>query len=765
MTAERHARAKAVFLAARELDGAARQARIDAECGDDEELRHDVQALLAHDLSDTILEPPATRRAPGEPREPDAAAPTVPTPGTGTTGRLPLKRLLGSRFPVVVGGMILLALLGLAGVWTRGQATASLRDVLAESLTTVLAADIEALQRWVASEIEIAGWWAGDSDVRLHARALDAFVAGAADATEQELVAALRAAPELQALRRELGPVLEARGLRSFGLVSVTGRLLASSLPPGQEEAVGMLLSPEGVAMIAPVFEGESLIRMPYRLGLMVTIPTRWDEDRVMAVMAPVRADDERIVAALVFLFAPDRDFTRILSVARLGESGDTYAFDADGLMLSHSRFEDEIAALQGLEANSEGSMLRVSVVGPGGQPTRMAEQATRQLDGVDTEGYVGCRGDEVLGAWRWLPEYDIGVATEVTKAEAYRVIDPVQTAFGGLFVVLGVSLAGLVLTALVIGRLRRSMRKLGQYQLVRLIGEGGMGVVYEAHHRLLHRPVALKLLRREVVSAANLARFEREVQLTAELDNPNTIQVYDYGRTDDGVFYYVMEYLDGISLASLVKTDGPLPSARVAHVLRQVCESLAEAHERGLVHRDVKPANVMLCRRGGLHDVVKVLDFGLVKEVAGSSGKTLTAPGLLAGTPRYLAPELLSSGAPADARSDLYALGVTAFELLTGERLFPGVHGAALFECVVSRPAPCPSSRTSGPIPDALDQLVLELLAKDPDQRPQSARAVIARLEQVSAAAPWGEDRARAWWTTREGPQGVSTRTQSSSK
>jgi tRNA A-37 threonylcarbamoyl transferase component Bud32 len=301
-----------------------------------------------------------------------------------------------------------------------------------------------------------------------------------------------------------------------------------------------------------------------------------------------------------------------------------------------------------------------------------------------------------------------------------------------------------------VIYGLRREVRhacQLGQYTLEERLGEGGMGVVYRARHAMLRRPTAVKLLKPERMGEAGLRRFEREVQLTAGLSHPNTVTVFDYGRTSDGVFYYAMEYLEGFGLDQLVATDGPQPPARVVHILRQVLEALAEAHGVGLVHRDIKPGNVILCERGGLSDVAKVVDFGLVKDLEAEAGMTHDAA--LVGTPLYLAPEAIRSPA-ADARSDLYSVGAVAYFLLTGRHVFEG--RTILEICghhLHTQPTP-PSERLGRSLPAALEAWVLACLAKDPARRPASASEAAVRLERGGLAGQWTAEEARAWWVAK---------------
>lgn len=298
-----------------------------------------------------------------------------------------------------------------------------------------------------------------------------------------------------------------------------------------------------------------------------------------------------------------------------------------------------------------------------------------------------------------------------------------------------------------VIYGLRQQIREalqLGQYTLEEKLGEGGMGAVYRARHAMLRRPTAVKLLPPEKVGASSLERFEREVQLTALLSHPNTVAIYDYGRTPDGIFYYAMEYLEGIDLESMVREHGPQPPARVVHILKQACGSLGEAHESGLIHRDVKPANVILCERGGTPDVVKVVDFGLVKDLEQSDG--ITQADTLTGTPLYLAPEAIR-GENVDGRGDLYALGAVGYFLLAGANVFEGKTVVEICgHHLHASPTP-PSSRLGREIPPKLEAVILSCLEKDPDRRPRTARELAATLAACDDVNEWTEADARAWW------------------
>ena len=323
----------------------------------------------------------------------------------------------------------------------------------------------------------------------------------------------------------------------------------------------------------------------------------------------------------------------------------------------------------------------------------------------------------------------------------------------GGLWSLCAVALS--TLTSAVIFGLRRRVseaRRLGQYTLEEKLGEGGMGAVYRASHAMLRRPTAVKLLLPDRAGAHDVLRFEREVQTTAQLSHPNTVAIYDYGRTPDGVFYYAMEYLEGIDLDALVSGFGPQPPGRVVHVLAQVAGALGEAHGVNLIHRDVKPGNIMLCQRGGAPDVAKVVDFGLVRDLASGPGASASGLDLVTGTPLYLSPEAIRAPERVDGRSDIYALGAVGYYLLTGRHPF---EGATVVEVCAhhlhTAPVP-PSVRLGQPVPADLEALLLACLEKDPARRPPDAGALEETLLGCACAGEWGEREARRWWRENGG-------------
>jgi serine/threonine-protein kinase len=321
-------------------------------------------------------------------------------------------------------------------------------------------------------------------------------------------------------------------------------------------------------------------------------------------------------------------------------------------------------------------------------------------------------------------------------------------------FILAGVA----VVISSVVNRLGQQVskaRELGSYQLRELLGKGGMGEVYRATHRMLARPAAIKLIRPEMLGAADdetarlaVTRFRREAEAAANLRSQHTVELYDFGVTDDGTLYLVMEFLEGLDLETLVRKTGPLPPARVIHILRQVCESLEEAHTLGLVHRDIKPANIHLGRVGLKYDFVKVLDFGLVKEVASVplGDSMATVPGQMAlGTPAYMAPEM-ALGETVDGRADIYALGCVAYFLLAGQPVFEADGVVQLIAKHLQSTVVPPSIRSGRSIPEGLEHVVMKCLGKKPADRPQSAAELAKMLEWIPTEG-WNQDRAREWW------------------
>ncbi len=659
-----------------------------------------------------------------------------------------------------------------AGAWSYTQVSRSLREVRAAGLSSLVESEWRGLLIWVEEKKRDAERWASSPEVQ---RTAAEIVRLASRGTAPAEICASAAQRDLLA---EIAPYATLEETVAVNLIARNGAIIASQHPEycGRSVAGGEFLQ-----RIAPVFDGHTVFVRPFhetdRVGgggdLPLKRPLVWVE-------TPIRGPSGEVIAALGFGRYADARFGGLLTLTG-PLTREAYAFDARGLMLTNSRFASDLRAAGAL-AQGERGLLSLAIRDPGGdllagfrpppgpseRPlTRLVQDALEKrqagglegLEGLVLEPYRNYRGAEVIGGWRWIPEKEMAVVVEIEAAEAYAPLSYLQVAFGLLFGFLVVSLGAAGASSLWAYRLRlREAKRVGQYTVEREIGEGGLSHVYLARHEHLKRPTALKVLKKHLASDEVVTRFEREVQLCSQLTHPNTIEIYDYGRTRDGTFYYAMEYLTGISLEDLVRREGPLPVSRAVHALLQVCGSLKEAHDRGLVHRDVKPYNLMLCVRGGQCDVVKVLDFGLVKETRNPHTRDITQFAKVLGTPLYMAPERLRNPADADARADIYAVGAVAFFLLTGRRLFETESDHDLVYRVLNEPAVAPSAAGAADVPEVLDALVLRCLAKDREDRPRSIEDVMAVLAEVARRKPWREEEARRWWEERGAALGIVT-------
>jgi tRNA A-37 threonylcarbamoyl transferase component Bud32 len=693
-------------------------------------------------------------------------APEDPPAGLRPLGALPAQEAQDRYRNIVALVVVAVIFLGVLGMWSYAKVSGSLRDIRASNLSALLEAETRVLLVWIDEKKRDAERWAGTPEVQREAAALARLAARGAPSAQ------LCASAAQRALSAEIAPYATIEESVAFNLIGRDGTVIASQ----HAANCGLrVTNPEFMRRIAPVFTGKTVFVRPWleaeRVGDVpgspLTQPLVWVE-------TPVRGDDGEVIAALGFGRHAGERFAKLLAIGSGDSSRETYFFGARGLMLSASRYESELRAA-GVLAAGEGALLRLAIRDPGGdlvagqrpaanggeRPlTRLAQTAIEGLragglegsQGVILEPYRNYRGAEVIGAWRWLPEKELAIAVEVEAAEAYAPLQHLQLAFGVLFGFLLASLLAAAGMSLWAARLRlREAKRVGQYTLEREIGEGGMSHVYLARHTHLKRPTAVKVLKAHLASDEMVTRFEREVQLCSQLTHPNTIEIYDYGRTREGTFFYAMEYLHGISLEDLVRREGPLPVSRAVHALRQACGSLKEAHARGLVHRDVKPQNLMLCVRGEQHDVLKVLDFGLVKEVHNPHTRDITQFARVLGTPLYMAPERLRNPADADARSDIYALGAVAHFLVTGRVLFQAQTDHDLVYQVLNTTPPTLAEGGARDVPAALEALVARCLAKQRDARPASIDEVDQVLAEIARQRPWGEDEARAWWRERE--------------
>jgi len=706
----------------------------------------------------------------------------------------PVTATVTSRFkqPIWMLPLVIAGLVALFGWWGNHELRQTIEQQLQAQLTSTLNANVTALEIWTTNQTRLATALASEPEVRARAlRILDR------SELEPNAAGSPTNAANAELLIRYLRPRLNQLGYETAQLVNTNFTIVASSmrLRPGPALQVSEahtnkfagLFSSGGPVIITPfkpellvqrrasgfLFNrGTNTVRRANRFIEANAMRGRRGNTSLMQVAAPL-AEEGVVRGALALIINPDQEFTRILSVARSGESGETYAFDQTGLLISRSRFDDQLRQLGLLELTNASSALNLRLRDPGGDLTKgykaeNTNSATQSLtrfvadaidgdDGVDVVPSRDYRGVPVIGAWRWLPQLGIGVVTQVDAAEAYQSLRVLQLIFTVLFLLL--MLCAVVLFVFShanltwrrrLGEAELKLQQLGQYTLGEKIGEGGMGVVYRAHHALMRRDTAVKLLLPDRADAAAIKRFEREVCLTCQLTHPNTIQVYDYGRTPDGIFYYAMELLAGLNLHDLASRFGPQPEGRVIQILTQVCESLAEAHTLGLVHRDLKPSNIFLCDRGGVLDWVKVLDFGLVHEFRNAPNEGQE----FAGTPSYMPPEAIQNSTAIDQRSDLYAVGAIGYFLLTGKCVFEGEDILVRQkEHLAAAPVP-PSQRATNKISAELEQAILHCLERDPEQRPQSALELRDCFRASPHAADYTPEARAIWWAEFHGQE-----------
>jgi tRNA A-37 threonylcarbamoyl transferase component Bud32 len=452
-----------------------------------------------------------------------------------------------------------------------------------------------------------------------------------------------------------------------------------------------------------------------------------------------------------------DTDFTRILRTARMGETGETYAINKDAWFISESRFEDEMRK-NGMLHNdtSVSSILNYQVR----KLTIKDSQDIRQLTDLANAIFISANdsnapnsgvvlmpsedylGTEVIGAWAWLPEYQFGIISQVDVTEAFAPAKFIYRFIGVVvFLLILASFYSFYNAAQLLkvqGALSSAVQ-MGQYELKKLIAEGGMGAVYLAEHRLLKRPTAIKVIRVDKKDETLVKRFELEVHLASQLTHPNTVEIYDYGFTQDGQAYFAMEYIKGTNLSTEVNRSGAMPPGRVVHIMRQVCGSLQEAHTIGMVHRDIKPQNVMLTNRIGLHDFVKVLDFGLAKPQYETENIEETRA--ITGTPVYISPERLKRPGLSEPSADIYAVGALMYFLLSGKPIFSYSSDLdILYQVLNDDPKSLPEN-----VPEVLSRLTFFCLEKDPDNRPSSIEELKMFLNNIAVEFPWSVSDAQA--------------------
>ncbi len=767
MTPELYQRVKQLFMQSLEIPQSERAAWLNRECGSDLELRKEVESLLSTQPEDALLT--GSQVVGSGSSRPSGSNVTAPSSTTLVPPSLWV-RMGGKRRRWVLIALVatIWIVVSYSQNWLHYRVSDSLREIRGHELQATLGMQATAVQELFKTEIEKHESWVRPIVFR---------------GSLQKLASGTMSEVQAKDLKQKMPLYFKefTGNDHQFVFCSTNYEMvLDHSVNSSFGTTVKALIEareriPELRDGFANVVTGQRYLLVPNQKI------TKIDPEAAnyLTLFLPVISTDDNktIVGFMAFRSREPIDRLRdLLARGRVEKSLESIAFNSEGTLLTESRFIDQLPMIGRLSPQSNHTaIMRLTSTDPGGDMTAdykpgtppeewpltwMAQRATAGISGMNLDGYRDYRGVKVIGAWTWLDQYNIGLATEIDYAEAYSPLVWLQNyftfrlaySFTALFILLLVllNLNGHWARTLEMSETARRPEtdQFGPYTVVKQIGIGGMGVVYLARHALLKRPTALKLLKPEQVSRHTLVLFEREVQLISSLNHPNIVQVYDYGMTPTGVFYYAMEYVDGLTLEQLVRREGSVTPARLIYLLKQVCSALQVAHSKALIHRDIKPQNIMICRSGDEADVIKLLDFGLVKELDPDNSHTLT--GALSGTPLYMAPERFRSPQTVDLRADIYAVGAVAFRLLTGHNV-PGVTTSS--SPTASGPLETvPSHLATQPIPHELDVLVASCLAFEPAERPASATELLERLDSIPCAESWTEADAQRWWQAYEG-------------
>ncbi len=675
----------------------------------------------------------------------------TPDPDAGVMREVQARRVRLRRI-LALAAVASTLVLGAIGWWTHLEVEQSMRATRGAALASVLDSQAQSLRVWIDDQKLGIARLARDRQLREAAASL-ADIAGDTGAEPTSYCVS----PAARRLAAQLDDALTGAGTVAFNLVVASGRIVASN----PAEYCGLRYRAETFeSSLAPAFDGDTLFLPPHDdaanlEGAPRSLPL---DQPLIWIRSPMRDANNDVIAVLGIGYLANEQFSTILAAARAGQTDEVYAFDRNGVMLSRSRFEETLYERASLPvgASSIGRLVLRSPLDDDSARTRLVEaalaakSAPESASGMLLDPYPGYLATPVVGGWRRLAGDDLFIAIEMSADEAYAPLEALDTVFAVVFgiLILAVCVALFYWFTAVLIRAEVEKDRMGPYWLGERIGKGGVGNVYRARHDLLKRPSAVKLLKPSRATDEMTARFRREAKLASQLTHPNMIDIYDYGVGIDGSLFYAMELLEGDTVGDLVLRGGPMPVARAVHLLRQVCAGLAEAHGKGLVHRDISVTNIMACLYGGEYDFAKILDFGLVKSVAGDDqSQTVTRSVRILGTVQYMAPERLHDPSDVDVRADVYAVGAVAFFIVSGRRMFESEDTLALTSRVLNEMPPRLSEVAAQPIPAELDELVARCLAKLRDDRPESILAVKEVLDRIAEHHRWTQSDAKATW------------------
>jgi eukaryotic-like serine/threonine-protein kinase len=748
LSLNKHQRAKAIFVELIEQPLAQREPLLKKLCGDDRELEQEVASLLEfHTVRSLMAEKPAPKIR------------TRPTLSTTRFDKPILQRAVEYVWALTPIFILLFAVAPLLCYAVRKGEEYN-KITVAEQLQAGIDLQSKSLQSWFADRANSIEQLTKSARVQT---LLEGTLANAESNPQFKIDFSV--SHRLRQLIEETLGEQVVYCLLNRDLVSL------ASAPQGNTENTQSIVGQAFYrnSEVIRAFNGDLTVRFPN--STQSPLPSPFSVSS-LAICCPIKNSAGKPVAVLVIQCESfDESLRTLIAGMNAGPSSkETYLVSHAGELLSELRFPQRLQRLnevlaessriasRGVDDRSVASR-RILVRDPGvsllenklprqhsaNWPlTRAADAVVGHQDGTDVIGYRNYFGEAVVGSWRWLPNQRLGVVLEQSTSEAFVFSRNLSRMLCAIF---ALSLIG-GLIGLVVGRPRRrsrQIRSVGPYQIQQLIGEGGMGKVYLAEHSLLCRPTAVKILSREKTELSVLMRFEREVQLASQLTHPNTIAIYDFGRNEEGVFYYAMEYIDGGHIGQLVEFNGPLPEGRCIYLIRQLCFALREAHLAGVVHRDIKPQNVMVCDRGGEPDFIKLVDYGLVKAFVAGISESTTQTNIIIGTPRFMAPERLQSPWLADPRVDIYSIGGLLYFMVTGE-LPPLVAPTGSQDSVQLGVETLELQAKAVPFGELLSMC----MSYEPASRPSSVASLLHELDLLAERFPWSRDDSEAWWKLR---------------
>lgn len=771
MDAARYARVRELFLAADELSPQDQEGFLLAQTDADVELIEEVRSLLReHDPESAKREgdrplpvsyPPRGTSKRGSPRVQLRSSDRVPDQATSRSS-VPNSRLWAQQARLSRRRnnkwLWLAALLptALIGWFTYHRVNATMEQSVRDELRVIADSVSHASRRYLVDKTRLVQSWTRQTGI--HA-AVAELVKLADENSATEAVQGSLQADQIDSQLRQLSGAEEVK----FVVWSDNYRALAST--DEVVAPVGSMVAPRHAEMLARVMSGETVVLGPERSDNFTQPEEAPLDPPVMAIIVPVSDDDGRVIAAFqvrgIDMFD---EFSRIFFDVASAGNLDAYAVNQAGVMLTESPHAATLASMRRLDTTVEEIAARLRIADPGElltvenlgvvqrelRPlTVSVASATTARNGVRIIPYRNYAGQDVVGAWRWNNDSQLGMIVERQADVAFATVKIVRSGFLllGTLLFITASVAAAFLARATTAE-RVAVHPLSRYEVLRELGSGGMGVVYLARHRQLGRETAMKVMMGGRRHQEDQRRFDREARLAASLSNPHSVMIYDYGRSEDGESYCVMEFLRGLTLQQVVDRSGPQPVGRVLSIVSQVCEALAEAHERQLLHRDIKPPNIMLSLDRSVGDWAVLFDYGLAKPLEPVMDLHQTSDAHWSGTPMYMAPERFRQPNVTDPRSDIYSLGCVGYFLLAGRPPFNEHDAESLFVSILSEQPASLTRQRKEAVPDDVAQLIATCMAKSTADRFESITELSRAVDAIRGRHPWSVEEARQWWT-----------------